>query len=89
MNTHDPVLDHRARIERARLDAEERRDRALVEQCAIENSPEVRVRAWERLHQLYLPKDPAHSILQIIASQTALDLAQVLEVQRLRAVPAK
>ena len=85
MNTHDPVLDHRARLERARLDAEERRERALFEQRAPESSPEVRVRAWERLHQVRLPRDPAHAILQVVARQTALELAQVHEVQRLRA----
>jgi hypothetical protein len=88
MNSHDPVLDHRARIERARLDAEERRARALQEQSAPENTPAVRVRVWENLHQVRLPKDPAHAILQIIARQTALDLTDVLEVQRQRALPA-
>jgi hypothetical protein len=88
MNSHDPVLDHRARIERARLDAEERRAHALHEQCAPQNSPDARVRVWERLHQVRLPKDPAHAILRIIAHQTALDLNEVLEVQRQRALPA-
>jgi hypothetical protein len=32
-----------------------------------------------------MPKDPAHAILTQIAKQTHLDLAQVQEVQRLRA----
>lgn len=81
---HDPILDHRARIERARLDAEERRSQALIDQRAPANSPDVRVRIWERLHQVRLPKSPTHAILAIIATQTGLPLAEVLEVQRLR-----
>jgi hypothetical protein len=88
MNTFDPVLDHRARIERARLDAEDRRARALHEQIAPEYPPEARVRAWESFHQVRLPKDPAHAILRVVARQTALDLNQVLEVQRQRMLPA-
>jgi hypothetical protein len=86
MNSHDPILDHRARLERMQFEAAERRERALIDQCAPENSPEARVRVWEKLHQLRLPKDPAHAILRQVARQTSLELAQVLEVQRLRTV---
>lgn len=85
---HDPILDHRARIERARLDAEERRSEALVGQCSPDNTPEMRVRIWEKLHQVRLPKSPTHVILQVIAKQTGLPLLDVQEVQRLRVTPA-
>ncbi len=89
MNTfHDPVLDHRARLERQQFEAAERRERALIDQRSPENSPEMRVRTWERLHQLRLPRSPEHAILRQVASQTQLKLSEVLEVQRLRAVPA-
>jgi hypothetical protein len=87
MNSHDPILDHRARLERIQFEATERRERALIDQCAPENSPEARVRIWEKLHQLRLPKDPAHPILRKVARQTALDLTQILEVQRQRTTP--
>ena len=86
---NDVVLDHRARLERMRLEAADRRERALNDQTSPVNSPDARVRAWERLHQLRLPKDPAHPILLQVAQQTALDMDQVLEVQRQRAVPAE
>ena len=82
------VLDHRARLERMRLEAADRRERAMSDQSSPVNSPELRVRAWERLHQLRLPKDPTHPILSQVAQQTALDIDQVLEVQRQRAMPA-
>jgi uncharacterized protein YmfQ (DUF2313 family) len=85
MDKHDPILDHRARIERARLDAEERRAQALIDQRSPNNSPEMRVRTWEKLHQLRLPRDPAHAILGIVAQQTGMPLTEVLAVQRQRA----
>lgn len=87
MNQHDPLLDHRARIERAQLEAAERRTRALSDQRSPTNSHDARVRAWERLHQVRLPKDPQHNILMVVAQQTGLALAEVREVQRVRAEP--
>jgi hypothetical protein len=87
MATHDPMLDHRARLEREQFEAAERRGRALVDQRSPQNSPAARVNAWERLHDLRLPKDPAHAILPRVAEQTALELSDILEVQRQRAQP--
>ena len=83
---HDPMLDYRARIERDNLEAIKRRQQALDDQRSPGNSPEMRVRVWEQLHQLRLPKNPAHAILQVIVRQTGLDLADVREVQRMRAM---
>jgi hypothetical protein len=87
MNPHDTLLDHRARLERAQQDAAERRTQSLIDQRSSANSPEVRVRCWEKLHQVRLPKNPQHNILAIVAQQTGMALAEVLEVQRLRALP--
>lgn len=88
MSTFEPILDHRAHLERIQLEAAERRARALIDQRSAENSPEVRVRLWEKLHQVRLPKSPDHAVLPQVAQQTALQLAEVLEVQRQRAQPA-
>lgn len=89
MNTdHDPIFDHRTRLEREQLQAAERRERALIDQRSPEHSPEMRVRTWEKLHQLRLPRSPEHAILRQVARQTELKLSEVLEVQRLRATPA-
>jgi hypothetical protein len=84
MNTPDTMLDHRARLERARLDAEQLRQRSLAGQRDPMNTPAERVRIWERLHQVRLPRDPAHAILAAVARETELDLGAVLEVQRER-----
>ena len=48
------------------------------------STPDERIRLWEKLHALNLPKSPSHKLLQIIADQTELSLQQVLEVQRTR-----
>ena len=89
MNTsHEIFPDYRARAERAAREAAERREQALVDQRSPDNTNEARVRIWERLHQVRLPRDPAHTILALIARQTGMKLADVQEVQRQRAVPA-
>jgi hypothetical protein len=87
MNSFDPVLDYRARLERMRLEAEEWRRQAMVEQRSPDNSHEARVRAWERLHQVRLPKGSGHAVLAVVANQTGLELAEVHAVQRQRALP--
>jgi hypothetical protein len=65
---------------------EERRRRELAEQRSDTNAPDVRVRAWEKLHGLRMPSDPSHPILDVIAVSTRLTLAQVREEQRARTV---
>ena len=69
------------------LEAEERlqkRQLMLAEQCSSENTPDVRIRAWEKAHVLSLPSDPAHPVLRSIAICTGLTIAQVQEEQRVR-----
>ena len=73
----------------ARLVLEQRRrahERRLyrTEQVSDLNSPEERIRAWEKLHRLQLPQDPAHAILDLVAINTRLTLEQVLEAQARR-----
>ena len=85
MNLNEPRSDYRVELERRRLEAEKLRSQALHDQTAAGNTPDERVRTWERLHQLRLPRDPAHLILLQIARDTALGMEQLLEVQRQRA----
>jgi hypothetical protein len=87
MENPEMMLDHRARAERARLDAEKQRQRSITDQRDAANTPEVRIRIWERLHQVRLPKSPAHAILEKVARDTGLGLTAVLEVQTQRALP--
>ena len=66
----------------------EKRRRELAEQRSEINPPDVRIRMWEQVHQLRLPSDPAHPILDVIAISTRLTLAEVQEEQRTRAARA-
>jgi len=89
MNPPDSFLDHRARHERDLFEAAERRELARIQQRSPEHSPEMRVRIWEKLHQVRLPKSETHAILRMVADQTGLALTDIHGVQRDRAqVPA-
>jgi hypothetical protein len=73
---------------RSELEQEERADRRrheLAEQRSELNPPDVRIRAWEKLHGLRLPSDSAHPILDVIAVGTRLTLEEVQAEQRARA----
>ena len=77
----------RTHAERLAHEAEERlqkRQLLLHEQCSSENSPDVRIRAWERAHALCLPSDPGHPVLHSVAISTGLTVAQVQEEQCVR-----
>ncbi len=81
----EPLGDYRARLIAERAEALERRQRELAEQVSIQNTPADRIRIWERLHEIALPRDPRHRLLQVIADATRLGLDQVLSEQQARA----
>jgi hypothetical protein len=74
-------------VRRAR-DLEEQRQFGLSEQASLNNSPSVRIRAWEKVHKLRMPGDPQHRVLRVIAAATGLTAEQVREEQLARKVPA-
>jgi hypothetical protein len=78
------LTDYRARIEREESERAERRRVELEDQRSTGNPPDVRIRAWEKVHGLRLPSDPEHPVLDVIAVATRLTLAEVLEEQRAR-----
>jgi hypothetical protein len=73
------------RFEHEEHERAEKRRQELAEQRSDANTPDVRIRSWERLHGLRLPSDPTHPILDLIAVSTRLTLAQVRDEQRARA----
>ena len=83
------VADYRARLAHEQSELQERRQAELAEQVSIRNMPAERIRIWERLHGLPLPRDPTHNLLGVIAAATDLQLEQVLEEQRLRRAAVK
>lgn len=78
----DARIDMREEAEARRVYAERQRGEALLDQRNIEHTAAKRVQLWEKLHQLRMPRDPSHQILQLIAGQTGLTLEEVQEVQR-------
>jgi len=80
--------DFRARLAVQQAEAVERRRQELLEQTSMLNTPEQRIRVWERLHEVRLPRSPAHRLLHVIADDTGLTLDQVLAEQQQRTLPA-
>ena len=87
-HTGDVVRTAAERLAHEESERAEKRRQELTEQRSDLNAPDVRIRAWERIHQLRLPSDPAHPILEVIAVSTRLTLAKVQEEQRSRAARA-
>jgi hypothetical protein len=81
------ITDYRARLAHERMQAIERRELQVAEQTSALNAPQARIRAWERLHEVDLPRSPAHRLVAIIAGATALSVEQVQDEQRQRATP--
>jgi hypothetical protein len=70
------ALEESERAEKKRMDS--------AEQYSALNSAELRIRAWERVHQLRMPSDPSHPALAAIATATQLTLEDIRNEQRLR-----
>ena len=77
--------DYRERLARVHAEAQERRQQELHEQSSPNNDPSARIRIWERLHQIDLPRNPAHRLIAIIAQNTGLSPNDVLAEQQMRA----
>jgi hypothetical protein len=81
----DPMMDFRARLVHQQAEAAERRRMDLAEQSSRLKSAEERIRIWERIHEVTLPRDPAHRLVEIIATNTGLSDAEVRDEQQRRA----
>jgi len=57
----------------------------LAEQSSRLKTAEERIRIWERIHEVTLPRDTAHNLVEIIALNTGLTEADVREEQARRA----
>jgi hypothetical protein len=79
----------RQRAEAIQFEAAEWRRQQLAEQSSPLNTPSVRIGAWERLHQVDLPSNPAHRLVDVIAANTGLTTAEVRAEQQTRAAGTK
>jgi hypothetical protein len=83
-NPGELMTDYRTRLAHEHALALERRESELAEQVSIRNAPDERIRIWERMHGLTLPRDPSHRLLAVVAVATHLALEQVLAEQQRR-----
>jgi hypothetical protein len=79
------MVDHRAQIERQQQERAAERQQQLAAQSSEFNAPEERIRLWEKLHALALPRSATHKLLHVIAAHTRLSIHQVREEQQRRA----
>lgn len=82
--TTELVRTHSERLAFEERERAQKRRLELAEQRSDLNPPDVRIRTWEQVHALRLPDDPMHPVLDVIAIDTRLTLAQVQEEQRAR-----
>ena len=84
-STGDELLcDYRQRRALEESDRTEQRRLEAAEQYSAVNTAELRIRAWEKVHQLRMPSDILHPALAAIALATQLTLEDVQNEQRLR-----
>lgn len=71
-----------ARAEQERLEVRRSKIDALTSPVA---TPEERIRSWEALYGLRLPRSADHRLVRVIAQNTALSVQQIHDEQRRRA----
>lgn len=79
------MTDVRARLAQEQAEAVERRRVELAQQASSQFTARERIRMWERLHGLTLPRQPSQVLMTLVAKDTALTLEQVGEEQQRRA----
>jgi hypothetical protein len=83
------LADHRERLALEEEERARKRTSQFEELRSEVNAVPVRIRAWEKMHGLRLPSDPAHPILRVIASNTGISLASLREEQQARAASSR
>jgi hypothetical protein len=87
-HTYPPTTsaEHRRKVREAEQERAALRADELATQISPMKDAEERIRIWERLHALRLPRSSSHVLVRVIATQTHLTTGQVNEEQRRRAV---
>lgn len=83
------TTDRRAAVQREEAERAAERTERIASQTSPLNSPADRIRIWERLHALALPRSSTHRLIRVIATQTELSVQQVQDEQKRRAAPAE
>jgi hypothetical protein len=81
------LAERRAQIEQQNQERAAERQQQIALQSSPLSGPEERIRLWEKLHALNLPRSSQHKLLRVIAEQTNLSIQDVLAAQQRRAAP--
>ena len=76
--------ERRAAVLRADQERAETRQAKIEAQASPFSTPRERIRLWEELHGLALPRDGAHKLVSVIAKSTALGVSEVQQEQARR-----
>jgi hypothetical protein len=76
--------EYRTRIVREAAEREASHKQELAQQISLHNTPTQRIRWWEHLHAIALPRAATHPLLQAVADQTGLSLSEIQDEQRRR-----
>jgi hypothetical protein len=76
--------EHRTRVVREAAERQAYHQQELAQQVSLHNSPTQRIRWWEHLHAITLPRSATHPLLQAVADQTGLSLLEIQDEQRRR-----
>jgi len=78
------VKERRAEIEQEEAVARAERNRQLEAQRSTLSTAGDRIRLWEKLHKLHLPRNANHALLPIIARETDLTVTDIQQEQSRR-----
>jgi len=81
------LAERRAQIEHQNQERAAERQQQIALQSSPLSGPEERIRLWEKLHALNLPRSAQHKLLGVIAEQTNLSIQDILDAQQRRAAP--
>jgi hypothetical protein len=79
--------EYREAMERKKIELEMFKRRTAAALTTPHFDPERRIRLWESMHGLHLPKSSDHRLLELIAEKTDLTVEQVREEQLRRRQP--
>jgi hypothetical protein len=81
------LAERRAQIEHQNQERAAERQQQIALQSSPLSGAEERIRLWEKLHALNLPRSAQHKLLGVIAEQTNLSIQDILDAQQRRVAP--
>jgi hypothetical protein len=84
----EDIVERRAKVRREQDERAAERQQQIALQSSPLSDPDERIRLWEKLHALTLPRSAAHRLLHVIAAQTNLSIQEVGAAQQRRVAPA-